>query len=350
MVTKKGEVEIQFNWILILVAGGLIFLFFFSIINWVREGSDQGISITLARNLDAILTGASVPRETASLIGTIPFNKIEFTCDGYKVDKSVNFRQVDNKIIFSPNRLEEGIMLTWSFGWDVPFRVSNFLFVSSPKIRYIFITTAPSGLKRDLFDYLNKTFPRELNPEFYTSWGAVPFDDYNNFKVRIVYIGSTPQDQHIIDLRRMAGEDVTALEIMPSSELSGTVTFYKKTNPAIAAGFDCYSSCPLSIKPYFNYASLLGAIFSENPDDYECNMDKAFQRLNLIAEIYQGKVNSLDSYYGFGDSCQIYSSAETILSGMVTLDFSSISQLESKYYDLEDENNLVQRTSCALIY
>ena len=359
MVGKKGEIEIQFNWILILIAGALIFLFFFSIINWVRDSSDKGISLTIARNLDAILTGASIPRDTVDIIDSIPFEKIEFSCDGYIVDKSVNSRPISNKIIFSPTRLEKGVLVTWSFSWSVPFRIVNFLHLSSPKIRYIFIT---GDVTNDLFRYLNETFPKELSPEFYSPANSPPpsFDDYNNYKVRIVYIDTTYDSNHILNFRGLDAEDVTALHIQSGSGLGGDVTFYKKTSPAVSSpSFNCYltSDCPGSSSKYFAYASLLGAIFSESPEDYECNMEKAFLRMNSIASIYRRRAEALKQYYSLSGgepnfSCeQTYSFAISILQNLETLDFSSgIGGMDALYSQLESENENAQSRSCALIY
>ena len=360
MIAKKGEVEIQFNWILILIAGALIFLFFFSIINWAKDSSDQGISLKIARNLDAILTGASIPRDTAEVIDNIPFERIEFSCGSYHVDKSPNSRAITNKIIFAPTRLEDGMMVTWSYAWDVPFRVTNFLLVSSQRVRYIFITNNGAN---ELFQRLNETFPTDLDSKFYVNPASIAFDDYNNFKVRLIYINTGPNDAHIDAnyFKRMGAEDVTALKITPTSDSGGEVVFYRKTEPSVNPAFRCYLRgdalpCLGSTSKYFGYASLLGAIFSENPEDYECNMEKAFDRLGNVAEIYRLRAMDLETYYSVtGDDpntlCyDVYNGVEPILSDIRDLGFVNIGLFDERYQDLEDQNSVAQSRSCALVY
>ena len=73
MADKKGVIEIQFNWIFILVAGSLILLFFFGIIRWAQTSSTESSSTTISNYIDSLLTGAAVTRKTVNEVKQIIF-------------------------------------------------------------------------------------------------------------------------------------------------------------------------------------------------------------------------------------------------------------------------------------
>ena len=343
MAKKRGEIEIQFNWILILVAGALIFIFFFSLIRWASNSSQASSSATTSKYLDSIFTGSSVVKSTVNKIPYV-FERIDFTCDDYVVDQSNNRRNIRNKILFAPTRIEKSELVTWSVSWDVPFRVTNFLFVSSPKIRYIFIS---SGADNEIYKFFNKSFPRELNGEFYDPSTNLPpesFQDLNNFKVRFIFVGyNNPDISYVSNLKRMGGEDVTALVINGDSMTESlSLGFYRKSEPANAVSFVEYPRLE-SLPPtgIFGAASLIGAVFSERPDDFICNMKKASDRLVLISKIYRNKAEVLSS--SFGDCSGYYVAA---MSGLDLIPAS----LDSAYLAIKDANQQLQRKSCPLIY
>jgi len=59
-IKKKGVIEVQFNWIFILIIGAIILFFFFSIVKTQKTVSEKKISTTVRRDIRAILTGAGV--------------------------------------------------------------------------------------------------------------------------------------------------------------------------------------------------------------------------------------------------------------------------------------------------
>jgi hypothetical protein len=347
MLRKKGEIEIQFNWILIMIAGALIFLFFFSIIQWAKKSADTSSSTTLAIELDAMFTAAETAKSTVNEI-PLPFKKIEFSCNNFKVDNNPNPRKILDKIIFAPTWIDEGSILTLSMPWEVPFRVTNFLFVSSPKIRYIIIGDPDNNIFRYLKEVFS-TFDEKFNVEF----NPPLIQDNNNYKVRIIFAGATLDSAYISNLKKMSSFDVTALVIDGNNlEQATPINFYKKSDPG-SAQFISYPK-DIPIQSYvLGKASLLAAVFSEDPDDYECNMEKAFTRLQSLSKIYEGRSISIKSHYSaVGD---IY------CENIHDIDFTSISNIglysESSYSDLslfireiKEKNQQAQRNSCALIY
>ncbi len=347
---KRGQVEIQFNWVMLLIAGALIFLFFFSIIRWAKTSSDESQAAKTSYSLDAILTGASVTKNTVNIL-ELPIERIDFydsietSCHAYRVDESRNQRNIRNKILFAPSRIEGSRLITWTLSWNVPFRVDNFLFFSSPLIRYIFI-----GAEYDpIFQYINKTFPVNLTPEFYTSPPVL--QDENNFKVRIVYINQEPKKapsnsaNPVNTFNKMPGEDVTALKITGTDLDNIEVTFYDKTDPATAV--NTYFTLIDNTRAPVGEAALFGAIFSDHPDYYDCNMQKAIARLKNVAEVYKKRSEALETEYS-GTNCYTpHNGAKDALTTYLNSLNQDLSALQSS---LKESNRQAQIYSCALIY
>ena len=160
-------------------------------------------------------------------------------------------------------------------------------------------------------------------------------------------------------------EDVTAVNIIGHSscpedifDCYGTVQFYQKYGVSFNGqqiGYDSY---------YLGRASVIGAVFAEDPEHYNCQMRRAFKKLQFIAQIYQDKVNQLYNYYlaTGNNNCQMISAAlphlQTIdyYSGLFANDFPSagiltyIGNIYNAMSQLEIINNQLQRLSCAEIY
>ncbi len=89
--SKKASVEIQFNWIFILIAGGLILIFFFSIVMKQSEVSKSKIAASISVDMGSIFKGAQVGTDTEHLVDMPPVN-LEFVCEdgysGYRVENA----------------------------------------------------------------------------------------------------------------------------------------------------------------------------------------------------------------------------------------------------------------------
>ncbi|MBR9699307.1 hypothetical protein GOV09_02535 [Candidatus Woesearchaeota archaeon] len=333
--SRKAEIEIQFNWILVLVAGALIFLFFFSLVRWAQSSAEQETSTTLVTYLDSIFTGASVTKETVNLV-EIPFKSVEFTCNDYTIGKSS--RNIRNKIVFAPSRLEKEDIITWTKGWDVPFRVTNFLYVSSPRIRYLFFGDEGD----EVYAFLRSNFPAELTADFNPS----TIINQNNFKVRAIFVNTNIDEGFLDEFRKMDVIDATGL-VVQGDLLSGDVEFLRKTHPSTPQEFRSIGSAD-----YFSDASLLGAIFSEDNEEYDCVMKKAFDRLDSVAEIYSDRANQMyNNYVDEGDS-----RCEQAFAGVSGF-FDLLIDPADPYFELIDNyeqfifsNRDAQKASCVLVY
>ena len=150
MLKKKAMIEVHFNWIFILIAGAVIFVFFINIVNKQREFSDIRTSGTIATNLESILTGAQISTDTVNIID-LPKVNIGFECERYFIGPTP--KQTKSNVIFAPNLLKGTQMISWALDWNMPYRITNFLYLTDPELRYIIVNKAdrPGQL---LFDEL----------------------------------------------------------------------------------------------------------------------------------------------------------------------------------------------------
>src|SRR3989338_3153089 len=76
---RKGQVESQFAWIFILIAGAVILFFFFSVVGKQRETAKQRLAVSLSADFEAILSSAAVAKGASQLL-PIFSQAIDFSC------------------------------------------------------------------------------------------------------------------------------------------------------------------------------------------------------------------------------------------------------------------------------
>ncbi len=354
---KRGIIELHFNWIFVLIAGAIIFAFFISIVNKQRELSEIKTSGSIVTNLDSILTGAQISTNTINIID-MPKVDIGFECDRYFIGPAP--RQTKGNVIFSPSLLKGKQIVTWALDWNMPYRITNFLYLTDPQLRYIIVNNS-KNLGKKLYDEL----PDEMNKELVDINQLANLNDKNNYKVRFIFLGNVNLNNSFINglknLNSMPDEDVTAInlpELKDSSIIpsTGTVIFLKKDETKWEQEQKTY---------YLKEESLFGAIFAANLDMYDCVMKKAFKKINLVTKIYLERSENLENYYfNLNNPCfKYHSSAKNELGNVEALSAEEIdyfpnpinglarmNALATYSSNIKDENQKAQLFSCALIY
>ena len=357
-ITKRGMIEVSFNWIFILIAGAIIFVFFLNIVNKQREFSEMKTSGTIVTNLESILTGAQISTGTVNVVD-MPKIDIGFDCDRYFIGSSP--KQTKGNVIFSPDLLKGKELITWAIDWNLPYRVTNFLYLTDPQVRYVIVYQ--TGFQ-DIADEIYGELPEEMNKDLPTN-SLATFQDKNNYKVKFVFSGSDTWTIPSVptSLQGMPNKDVTAIKVTWGSTpttipSTGTIEFYQK---------QVNSWDPKGTTYYLKEESLFGAIFSEDIETYNCVMRKAFKKLNLASSIYVYRAEQLRDYYGnsaepyYNPNCEsAHSSAINPLESIRDLaesritDFPTILEnmnaIITQNTNLRDENQRAQLFSCALIY
>lgn len=333
MINKKGF-EIQFNWIFVLVAGAAIILFFTVVVVKQKSVSEISTKATVLKSIEAIITGASVSTDTINTI-SIPSSNIEISCN--RVSLGGVSKQYQSTILFAPSLVKGDRLITQTLAFSAPYRATNLLYITSPQIRYIII--GDSKLAKEI----NKSLPSELKKEFYQSMPEIK--NLNNYKIRFVLF------ENLINfpkaLEKMPDSDVTAIKINGDSE-KGTIEFLQKEgNSWLSKGTSFY----------IGKQSLIGAIYADTFDIYECNMRNVFSRLNLVTKIYAERTKKLTQGAPSGRQFQcnqFYSNALSQLNSIFTAssDFNkeNIDVIADSAKSLSSENKNAQVYSCTLIY
>lgn len=362
--SKKSIIEIQFNWIFIMIVGAIILIFFISIVIQQSKVSSQKLAASVSLDIGSIFSGAQVSTNTEHIVEIPPFD-IFMVCDNetgyssYRI-KTSETALGDSLITFAPEYIigSGRELLTWSLDWNAPYRVTNFLYLTSPVMKFIVINGSLIGQEKYVYDNL----PDKSNKgqSFYSDLSLV--DNTNNYKVKIIKLYDsnilTPETYSFpvpSELDYMDVSDLNLIYFVPSDvssqgalTASGIVYFYKKNGSV----FSYYGK-----SMYIGEAGFFGAIFSDSLESYNCNMEKAFKRWKILNNVYHQKAQSLVDYFSTHSdpqNCQAkISDADTILMQIASLPkFSeaSVSTVSDMITNLKNQNKMIQRYSCPVIY
>jgi len=350
---RKGFIQIQFAWIFIIIAGSIILFFFISLVKTQGEVSANKLSQRVLTNLDAIMTGSKVSTNTCHLI-EIPRLDIELDCRALRM--SGNSRELADQMVFGPDKIKGSSLLTCAKDWNSPYRVANFLYLTTTEVRYIVVYDDSAGV--DLAEKLYDNMPENLNKDLVTYTDFASLEDKNNYKVRLItfdneYVGYIPEfmkryDSYIVNIipTTVTGESLFGY---------GEVEFFDVDDDGNAV--------TNGTAAYLRDASLFAAIFAEDQSQYLCVMKKAMTRLKFISQIYIDRTKDLYAYYEGDPTCSnhyeetgtediirnIQIAADAVfIDGKFTegesgdLNFFSIS--------LKSQNELAQLYSCPVLY
>ena len=344
-MNKKAYVEVQFNWIFVLVAGAIILIFFAGIVIKQKKSSDERIGNIVLTNLEAILYGVNVGSGVVKQFA-VPNKDIEFYCDystcvygscdsGFRIEDSGKNIPMRVQTIFSPSLLKEGNLVAWSSSWDVAFKVTNFLFLTSPEVRYVIVGSD------DLASQIFKELPAEIKKEAVTVNELSELEDTNNYNIRFIFIVDELTNAVLPSFTgKMKDKSVSALKITGGLN-KGQLQFYRKSGNNVVSEGNAVS--------YLGSASLFAGIFADSLDSYKCGMEKAFKRLNMVAQVYQARSAALSRG---ADVCStLHGNAVLYLGSIIdNSNIEAVSAIDRAVINLISQNQQARLNSCASIY
>ncbi|HII71286.1 TPA: hypothetical protein HA265_00860, partial [Candidatus Woesearchaeota archaeon] len=162
LCSRRAQVESQFNWIFILIVGALILGFFAYIVIKQKTASEAKFAGTVTKQLNTILVGAKVSSGAEQEIPT-PEVSIQFSCTDYFIGPAS--QRLGNRIVFAPTFIKGNRLQTWTLDWNVPFKVTSFLYLTAPTIRYYII--GPSIEDEKTLQFYD-SLPKKMNKQFRT--------------------------------------------------------------------------------------------------------------------------------------------------------------------------------------
>jgi len=314
MKEKKAQLQIQFNWIFVIIVGSVFLIFFFGLINSQSKTTDQRISISQSKYFETVITA------TGQKVGTlkeyeIPGLEVEFFCNAKQLEYSYSVENLPSRdtkydVIFTQKKLEGDDIQTWTQTWNVPFKAATFLYITNSKQGYIFYNYSEvKGLPgpTSKFEEIQGEFPQNISMDVVDGvdmdWDDVVERNYES-NTYVFIKGEEPDislDNFninkkntivIIDPLESGADNIfnygTVYYLTPKEYVALVNQLPTSSDPSQSEKDKIYSLYDsISQKTtYLGKASLYGTIFSEDKDIYECNMQKAFSRLKLITQLY----------------------------------------------------------------
>lgn len=327
MRLKRG-VGIQFNWVFVIIISAVLLIFFISAVQRQKSSFETSTNVLVLNSLDSVLSSSGISIGTVNIV-EMPKAKIEFECD--KMSSGGISKQLNGMNIFAPRVLEDNNMIIMTLDWSIPYRASNFVYLTTQKVRYIFI--GDSSFARNIFEMI----PDEINNDGYTNVNLI--EDENDDNVRLIFFGTDPE---IPDSLKGMENGITALRI-DNDENKGKVEFFDFVLGEFESRGASY---------YLGENMLLGAVFTDKVEDYDCVMKNSFKDLNVVSKVYEKKINNLKLYYGTEQCAQYYDPdiVTEIKDASIMFSQLSINEIDKAAKNLESQNKNLQEQSCILVY
>jgi hypothetical protein len=328
MIRSKKSFEIQFNWIFVLVAGAAIIFFFSTVIIKQKNASDFSAKTDVLRSFESIIAGAESSLDTTSIID-LPESEISIQCGTISI--GTVSRQYSNLVIFAPGALKGTRFITQTSQFNIPYRASNLLSVTSANLNYVLVGTDSLTKK------INATMPKELRKETRSSQSGIR--STNSYKTRIVVVNPSASPPNVPYIPRV-GEEVSVLEIKSGDENKGELIFYSK--PSSTSTWEKQ----LETK-YTSFGMLMSAVYSDH-EIYKCSSANALRRAATVTQVYIKRTQALSA--SNPDCVQIYSRATTELNAIKTKTESGNMDIMANAVALRIVNSDARKMSCPLIY
>jgi hypothetical protein len=373
---KKAMIEVQFNWILIIIMGAIILVFFISIFNWYKDSKNLEMAIDAKTKLTATLAGAQVSTDTASVID-VPDVSLVFLCDPascgeFGCDSSFQFgdtgigQTTPVDVIFATDKIETSQILTWSLPWETPYKTTDFLYLSNPSIRYIFVYNESDSGSRDFAEEVytgiascisigTDDCAAKVQKQIISSDRIDSITDQNDYFVKFVLFYEPAGNRVAVDDSIAEHKNWDALAVSGDTGY-GTLSFAKPGSDSSNKLVDTANK-----QQYLGLPALFGAIFSESPDYYNCNMKKAYKRMQMVNLVYWKRTVLLGNAYLGDQNCEfVYDDAlittfENINATLTDMqgagaDADDLDYLKGYISRLEDANSMALRNGCPRIY
>ena len=266
---KKAQIEMQFNWIYVAVVGVAFLLLFLSVSSAIKKSSEAKIASGAVDFFDELFVNLQASDNTEDRV-LLPGMTVEVAvdrdnCNFYTIEGTdQEGRSIEFTPFFSPEFIDREA-LAYTLGWDIPFRASYFLYLTSPEVAYVSI-----GAQADLPEHLT----------YFNLGSAGGFVDQNYRKIRFFSSSSNPASYSLdSSVSMMPDRDVTAVFIQ-----GNTLRFYEKEGSRFVEKGETYFS---------DRPTLLAAIYSDSKDSYECNMMKSLKRLNALSGVMIKRTQAL---------------------------------------------------------
>jgi len=163
--SKKGSVSLGFNWIFVIIAGALVVIILTNIIMKQKDVNDQQNAFKIKNAINSQIREGLAPSSGLKEF-KLPKSTFSFTCSN---SGASNFKIGDHQQdlafapVYAPRSVKTNTLLMWSKQFDIPYPVGSALYITSPEIRYLFLTeSGQSEYAQNFISGLYSKFPEQL--------------------------------------------------------------------------------------------------------------------------------------------------------------------------------------------
>jgi|FLOH01.1.fsa_nt_gi hypothetical protein len=324
---KKAQLSTQFNWIFVFIVGAIILIFFLYLIRAQTKSADKELTGDILKNLETVVKSSESTAGVVKVIN-IPSSNINFFCQediSYYEIGSLR-RDIPYDIIFSEDKLMGDKIVSWTQSWNVPFRISVFQYVSTDNI-YFLVVQDDHGLADELFNLL----PANISKNKISQTDLIKDLNFDHYKI-IQFKDS----EFTGTIEPVQGVDSLIINAPYGLNAYGQIEF---VNEGVSVGF-------------LKKESLLGAIYSADSNYYNCTMNKAFNRLELLLNLNKKRLAELETFVSDTDCNTTYSFSYDDMDEMIN--HMNIQEVENLHILSEriarDNQKLIRGRNCPLIY
>ncbi len=366
---SKAQIEIQFNWIFVLVIGAILLAFLVTFSFRQQSSADQQVNVQIARQFDTIFTTTLQQPDTVKDYQT-PLTDLSFVCNYLESRHSflingISARETRYDLFVAPQEFSTRRLYTWAVEWEVPFPIDRFMYITTPQREVIFYqdTPEPSVPLRTLLDAFPSNFTQRVVRD---NFANVPTVQSNRDHYTFVFIDgmALPPARTIF---QTPADRTTILLVQPNSQRifeSGRVLFLTVQQ------YENFRNDLLPVaeieqvsQSYLGKASFFAALFSESRERYTCVMDKALDRLEAVSLVLHASLleaeplvssscralligTDREGFYGMKYLLEQVN--QTVQRGMSPATIRELSTLTSRIDQLN--NRVALETNCPLLY
>jgi len=281
-MNKRGQ-GVQFNWIFVIVAGAIILGFFVMFIFKFVELQEKRQDVQTVRFFSTGVISASSKLQIGSGGAAVDSKSDDGIRFGYNTnlgyecidgDASVLINRgesawykLKDEIVFMDREIRfgalDGVDL-WILPWSYPYHITNFIYLANSKTK-IYLVYDSSG--REIADNL------EISSVFNVE--SVPIENFDNAESGSKAVFFTRNEPNLDLLSRLsAGKSINFVYIAGNK----------------AKFFDEGWSNAVE---FYGEEQLYGAIFSNNADIFECNINRALERTKNVGKIYSERARAV---------------------------------------------------------
>ena len=286
MLNKRGQGE-QFNWIFVIVAGAVILGFFVMFTFKYIELQEKRQDVETVRFFGSGVLGASSKLQVGSGGAAIDsqgdgglrfgYNvNLGYLCNEDDATILINggenaYYELEDEIVFINEEVKVGAVTgldLWILPWNFPFHITNFVYLANSKDKFYLIYDQNSNDFVNNEIEISSVFNLEKVQEQQIKLGS-------NTKI-VFFTNQIPSASSIVSMKKNF-ENINFAHVSLSDK---EIRFFEDNSWSGPA-------------KYYSKEQLYGAIFSNDAENFECNINRSLDRVKVVAQIYSDKAKLL---------------------------------------------------------